>query len=87
MKLFVTVTFLIINNFFLNFIIFKCICFFSVSGAAHEPDERNLPDFEEYNELVEAEMHGELNQGCHIRYSKCQQSFFDVLPNIEHIVS
>ncbi|CAL4122339.1 unnamed protein product [Meganyctiphanes norvegica] len=49
----------------------------SLAGRPDHPDETK-----EYDEYIEAELHGKLNGKCEERYSKCKKSPFDLIPQV-----
>jgi len=53
----------------------------SLAGRPDHPNETS-----EYDEYIEAELHGKLNGKCEERYSKCKVSPFDLIPQVtQHI--
>lgn len=53
----------------------------SLAGRPDHPDETK-----EYDDYIEAELHGKLNGKCEERYSKCKKSPFDLIPQVtQHI--
>jgi hypothetical protein len=49
----------------------------SLSGRPDHPEESA-----EYDNYIEAELHGKLNGKCEERYSKCKKSPFDLIPQV-----
>ena len=58
--------------------------YFRASLAAHNENEVNDEDYEDYKDFVNAEMNGYNQKDCAKMYTGCPISAFDLIPGVNH---